>query len=67
MNAPETALPILLREDSAGVATLTLNRPMQFSSLSEELLAELQAALDAIAQHADIAVRNTDVLQFASV
>jgi hypothetical protein len=27
MNAPETTLPILLREDSAGVATLTLNRP----------------------------------------
>ena len=38
MNAPnETTLPILLREDSAGVARLTLNRPGQFNSLSEEL------------------------------
>jgi len=50
MNAPdETVLPILLRTDSEGVATLTLNRPAQFNSLSEEMLAELQAALNAIA------------------
>ena len=55
MNAPETALPILLREDCAGVATLTLNRPTQFNSLSEELLAELQATLNVIA--ADNSVR----------
>jgi len=56
MNAPnETALPLLLRSDDEGVATLTLNRPAQFNSLSEELLAELQAALDAIA--ADTSVR----------
>lgn len=47
--------PILLRRDDAGVATLTLNRPGQFNSLSEEMLAELQKALDAIA--ADAAVR----------
>jgi len=40
--------PILLRHDQTGVATLTLNRPSQFNSLSEELLAEFQAALDAI-------------------
>jgi enoyl-CoA hydratase/carnithine racemase len=50
MNAPETTLPILTREDKEGVATLTLNRPTQFNSLSEEMLAELQAALNAIAQ-----------------
>jgi len=55
MNAPEATLPILLREDSDGVTTLTLNRPAQFNSLSEELLAELQAALNAIA--ADKTVR----------
>ena len=54
MNAPETTLPILLREDSAGVATLTLNRPAQFNSLSEELLAELQATLNAIATDASV-------------
>jgi enoyl-CoA hydratase/carnithine racemase len=47
--------PILLRADAGGVATLTLNRPGQFNSLSEEMLAELQAALDAIAK--DVSVR----------
>ena len=40
---------LLLRETNAGVATLTMNRPDQFNSLSEELLAEFQQALDAIA------------------
>ncbi|MDK9725994.1 MAG: enoyl-CoA hydratase [Sterolibacteriaceae bacterium MAG5] len=51
----ETNEPILLKSVAAGVATLTLNRPGQFNSLSEEMLAELQATLDAIA--ADAAVR----------
>jgi enoyl-CoA hydratase/carnithine racemase len=46
---------VLLRQDEAGVATLTLNRPAQFNALSEELLAALQTALDAIA--GDAAVR----------
>lgn len=56
MNAPEQSTsPILMREDKDGVATLTLNRPAQFNSLSEEMLAELQAALDAIAK--DVSVR----------
>ena len=55
MNAPESTLPILLREDRDDVTTLTLNRPAQFNSLSEEMLSELQAALDAIAK--DKAVR----------
>ncbi|HUY03737.1 MAG TPA: enoyl-CoA hydratase [Rhodocyclaceae bacterium] len=46
---------ILLRQDSGGVATLTLNRPTQFNSLSQALLTELQQQLDAIA--ADSSVR----------
>ncbi|MDT8344344.1 MAG: enoyl-CoA hydratase [Thermohalobaculum sp.] len=40
---------ILLREDAGGIATLTLNRPEALNALSEELMAALQAALDAIA------------------
>jgi len=48
--------PILLRRDEGGVATLTLNRPGQFNSLSEEMLAELQTALDAIAADASVRV-----------
>jgi enoyl-CoA hydratase/carnithine racemase len=47
---------ILLREDTDGVATLTLNRPGQFNSLSVELLTALQGTLAAIAQDASVRV-----------
>jgi len=53
MSAEE---PILLRQDAAGVTTLTLNRPGQFNSLSEVLLSELQGALESIAKDASIRV-----------
>ena len=39
----------LLREQSGGVVTLTLNRPVQFNALSHELLVDLRAVLDAVA------------------
>ncbi len=45
---------LLLREGEAGVVTLTMNRPDQFNALSEELLAELQTALDGIAADASV-------------
>jgi enoyl-CoA hydratase/carnithine racemase len=48
--------PFMLREDADGVATLTLNRPGQFNSLSVELLTVLQSTLDAIAQDASVRV-----------
>ena len=48
--------PILLRRDDNGIATLTLNRPNQFNSLSKAMLTELQAALDAIAQDSSVRV-----------
>lgn len=48
--------PILLRNDSDGITTLTLNRPAQYNALSGELLAELQAALDAIDQDDSVRV-----------
>jgi enoyl-CoA hydratase/carnithine racemase len=55
--APQTEPEvILLRSDAGGVATLTLNRPGQFNALSTEVLAELQEALDAIAQDASVRV-----------
>jgi enoyl-CoA hydratase/carnithine racemase len=41
--------PVLLKEESGGVVTLKLNRPSQFNALSQELLVELQTALDEIA------------------
>ncbi|MEP7084845.1 MAG: enoyl-CoA hydratase [Betaproteobacteria bacterium] len=50
-----TIAPLVLRTDSDGIATLTLNRPRQFNALSKAMLERLQAALDAIA--ADPAIR----------
>jgi enoyl-CoA hydratase/carnithine racemase len=47
---------VLLRSDAGGVATLTLNRPSQFNSLSQELMTELQEQLDAIAEDSSVRV-----------
>ena len=58
MTATARPLPdpaILLREDIAGIAVLTLNRPEARNSLSEDLLGALAAELTAIA--ADRGVR----------
>ena len=53
---PESPVPpLVLREDAGGVATLTLNRPVQFNAINGAMLAALQSALDAIA--GDAAVR----------
>ncbi len=52
MNAPQAPAqlePLVLEQRTPeGVVTLTLNRPAQFNSLSEEMLAALQAAFDRI-------------------
>jgi enoyl-CoA hydratase/carnithine racemase len=48
--------PILLRDDSDGITTLTLNRPAQYNALSGEMLGELQTALDAIDQDESVRV-----------
>ena len=53
---PVVDQPILLREDSDGITTLTLNRPRQYNALSGELLGELQTALDDIGQDDSIRV-----------
>jgi len=57
MNAPlETpASATLIREQAAGVVTLTLNRPAQYNAINGAMLDELKAALVAIA--ADHTVR----------
>ena len=46
----------LLRDDSSGVATLTLNRPDTFNPLSQEMLVALQSELDCIATDASVRV-----------
>lgn len=59
MNLAQSAAAsfgFLRRDTSAGVATLTLNRPEQYNALSEELLEALQSALDEIAADESVAV-----------
>jgi enoyl-CoA hydratase/carnithine racemase len=51
----DSQAPVLHTRDERGVNWLTLNRPAAFNTLSEEMLAALQAALDAVA--ADPAAR----------
>ncbi|MFN4230353.1 enoyl-CoA hydratase [Parvibaculum sp.] len=46
--------PVLLREDANGVATLTLNRPKQRNSLSEELMIALTREIEAIGKDASV-------------
>jgi enoyl-CoA hydratase/carnithine racemase len=53
---PQGQQPVLLRDDAAGVATLTMNRPQQMNLLTSGMLEALQAAFDAIAADASIRV-----------
>ena len=48
--------PPLLLERKGAVAVLTLNRPAQYNALSEEMLAALHAALEAIAVDSSVKV-----------
>lgn len=45
----DSSAPVLHTRDDRGVNWLTLNRPAAFNTLSEEMLAALQAALEAVA------------------
>jgi len=46
----------LLRTETGGIVTLTLNRPQQFNALSSSLIDALQSAIDDIAARAEIRV-----------
>ncbi len=57
MTATTTTEPLVLRHDRAdGLTTLTLNRPGQFNSLSQDMLTALQQELDAIAASDNVRV-----------
>jgi enoyl-CoA hydratase/carnithine racemase len=58
MNAPRenASGQLVLREDTGGIATLTLNRPAQFNAINGAMLAELQAILDRLAQDSAVHV-----------
>jgi enoyl-CoA hydratase/carnithine racemase len=55
-QAITSAEPLVLRSDSQGVTTLSLNRPKQYNALSSAVLTELQKNLDAIAQDSTVRV-----------
>jgi len=48
LRQPQADMPVLLRQDADGVATLTLNRPAARNALSVALMAALQDQIDAI-------------------
>ena len=52
---PQTE-PVLLHASENGIATLTLNRPAQYNALSDELLDELEHALDRVARDQSVRV-----------
>ena len=60
MTGPDQP-PVLRQTDARGVVTLTLNRPLAFNALSEEMLAALQIELDAIAQDKGIAPGDIEI------
>ena len=47
---------VVLREDQAGLTTLTLNRPRQYNAMSEAVLAALQREFEDIAKDASVRV-----------
>jgi enoyl-CoA hydratase/carnithine racemase len=51
-----TGEPFVLTTVENGVATLTLNRPQRFNPLSSQMIAAIQAELDAIASDASVRV-----------
>lgn len=57
MTETTTTEPLVLRHDRAdGLTTLTLNRPGQFNSLSQDMLTALQQELDAIAASENVRI-----------
>jgi enoyl-CoA hydratase/carnithine racemase len=56
VTAKSSEPEVLLRDDNAGVATLTLNRPDQYNALSDEMIDALSATLTDIGRDESIRV-----------
>jgi enoyl-CoA hydratase/carnithine racemase len=56
LSVASDVAPLVLERRQGGVAFLTLNRPAQYNALSEEMLAALQATLDALGTDASVRV-----------
>lgn len=56
MTQPETTPPLVLQYEDGPIARLTLNRPAAGNSLSKSMIADLRAALSALATRPDIKV-----------
>ena len=50
MTHPDDSSYVLRSQDARGVVTLTLNRPLSFNALSQEMMAALTRELAAVAQ-----------------
>ncbi len=55
-ETPGSDVAILLRSDSDGIATLTLNRPGQYNALSTGLMREVQSALEDLREDPSVKV-----------
>jgi enoyl-CoA hydratase/carnithine racemase len=56
LSVADDVAPLVLEQHKGGIAFLTLNRPAQYNALSEEMLAALQASLDALSRDASVRV-----------
>jgi len=56
MSAVPKSDQMLLREESGGICTLTMNRPAQMNLLTGEMLAALQSAFDSLREDSKIRV-----------
>src|ERR1044071_999654 len=56
MSAVPKSEAILLREESGGICTLTMNRPAQMNLLTSEMLSALQSSFEEIAKHDKVRV-----------
>ena len=53
---PKIDQPVLLREDRDGIATLTMNRPLQMNLLTTEMLDALQSSFGSIEKDSNVKV-----------